>query len=101
MKGGEEGDSDEEDEMWEVADGEEEEPEDTEERAKNGEKEDGGKEKGKASEKKEKEKGNGKIVRRKGLKSLSLYDFDVSSAEISLILRDVRFVPLLSRLLLC
>jgi len=98
MKGGEEGDSDEEDEMWEVADGEEEEPEDTEDKGKNG---DGGKEKGKASEKKEKEKGNGKIVKRKGLKSLSLYDFDVSSAEISLILRDVRFVSLLSRLLLC
>ncbi|GAA5975250.1 hypothetical protein JCM5350_000205 [Sporobolomyces pararoseus] len=77
MKGGEAGDSDEEDEMWERADGEEEQPE-----------EPAG---GRASEQKGKEKSEGvnkKETKRKGLKTFSLYDFDVSSAEISLILRD-------------
>ena len=78
MKGGEAGDSDEEDEMWERADGEEEQPEEPA-----GER---------ASEQKGKEKSEGvnkKETKRKGLKTFSLYDFDVSSAEISLILRDV------------
>lgn len=75
--------------MWEVADGEEEQPEEIEEEKEgNGEKKVKGKEKGK-------EKANDKNVKRKGLKSLSLWDFDVSSAEISLILRDVSVRSLL------
>ncbi|GAA5967774.1 hypothetical protein JCM3765_001436 [Sporobolomyces pararoseus] len=76
MKGGEAGDSDEEEDMWERADGEEEQPEEavvegTDVKIQ--------------GEKKAKEKS---AIKRKGLKNFSLYDFDVSSAEISLLLRD-------------
>jgi len=88
LKGGEAGDSDEEDEMWEIADSEEEQPDEIAGTA--GDDEEKGEEKAEGmvegtSDKK-------KVVKRRGLECLALYDFDVSSAEISLILRDVSVV---------
>ncbi|GAA6004873.1 hypothetical protein JCM11491_002263 [Sporobolomyces phaffii] len=87
MKSGEEGDSDEEEDMWELVNGESDEIYGDE-----GDEDDWRPvfmvENGKGAWETPTSSQHVSEVRRKGLKKLSLYDFDVPSAEISLLLRD-------------